>query len=81
MGNDWELREYPETRTLSERLLGRLSGEVRSIFSQDIQQTQLTPPDPLSAEIYKLRDEISILQSMNDPLDVYARLPFNLKID
>lgn len=81
LGNDWELREYPEARTFSERLLGRLSGEVRSIFSQDIQQTQLTPPDPLSAEIYKLRDEVSILQSMNDPLDVYARLPFNLKID
>ena len=80
LGNDWELREYPEARTLSERLLGRLSGEVRSIFSQDIQH-QLTPPDPLSAEIYKLRDEVSILQSMNDPLDVYARLPFNLKID
>ncbi len=81
LGNDWELREYPEVRTLEERLLGKLSGEVRSIFSQDIQQKQLTPSDPLSAEIYKLQDEIAILQSMNDPLDVYARLPFNLKIE
>jgi protease-4 len=81
LGNDWELREYPEVRSLEERLLGKLSGEVRSVFSQDIQQRQTTPADPLTAEIYKLQDEIAILQSMNDPLDVYARLPFNLKIE
>lgn len=81
LGNNWELREYPEVRSLSERLLGNLSDEVRSIFSQDIQQRQTTPSDLLSAEIYKLQDEIAILQSMNDPLNVYARLPINLKIE
>lgn len=81
LGNNWELREYPEVRSLSERLLGKLSDQVRSIFSQDIQQRQTTPTDRLTAEIDKLQDEIAILQSMNDPLDVYARLPINLKIE
>lgn len=77
--NNWELQEYPQVRTLEERLLGRLAGEVRSALGTP--QAELTSPDPLTAQFYKLRDEIAIVQSMNDPLGVYARLPFNLKIE
>ena len=77
--NNWELQEYPQVRTLEERLLGRLAGEVRSVLGTP--QAELTSPDPLTAQFYKLRDEIAIVQSMNDPLGVYARLPFNLKIE
>jgi protease-4 len=80
LGNDWQLQDYPEVRTLEERLLGRLTGEVRSVLGKNNTARQLAP-DPLTAEFYKLRDEIAILQSMNDPLGVYARLPFNLKIE
>jgi len=80
LGNDWQLQEYPEVRSLEERLLGRLTGEVRSVLGENNTARQLAP-DPLTAEFYKLRDEIAILQSMNDPLGVYARLPFNLKIE
>jgi protease-4 len=80
LGDNWELQEYPEVRTLEERLLGRLSNEVRNVFGADTTLKQLTP-DPLTAQFYKLRDEISVLRSLNDPLGVYARLPFNLKIE
>ena len=73
LGNDWELQEYPEAQSLEERLLGRLSGAHASLPS--------TPVDPLTAEFQKLQEEIAILRKMNDPQGVYARLPFNLKIE
>lgn len=73
LGNDWELQEYPEVRSFEQRLLSQLAGDRTS--------QQLTPPDLLSAEFQKLREEIAILQVMNDPFGVYARLPFNLRID
>ena len=81
LGDDWKLEEYPEARTLEERLLGKLSGEVRTIFSKEDSSSQLTAPDAIAAEVNKLRDEIAILQTMNDPLNVYARIPFNFKIE
>lgn len=79
LGSDWELLEYPEVRTLEERFLGQLS-EVKSVLSGTSEQLT-SPNDPLTAEFYKLQEEIAILQAMNDPLGVYARLPFNLKIE
>ena len=36
---------------------------------------------PLTVEFEKLQAEIATLQNMNDPLGVYARLPFNLIIE
>lgn len=79
LGDDWEMQEYPKVRSLEERLFG-FTGEVRSVFANP-DAGQLTIPDAIASEFSKLRDEIAILQSMNDPLGVYARLPFNLKIE
>jgi protease-4 len=81
LGDNWELQDYPQARSLEERLLGRLSGEVKSVLSSDRASGQATPPTPLTLEFHKLQEEIAILQTMNDPLGVYARLPFNLKIE
>jgi protease-4 len=76
--NDWELQEYPEVRTFEERFLGQLKDEVKSVLGSDA--GQLASSNPLTAEFDKVREEVALLQSMNDPLGVYARLPFNLKI-
>ena len=81
LGNDWEMQEYPEVRTFEERLLGQLTGEVRSILGSARASEQLPIPEPLTAELHKLREELAILQAMNDPRGVYARLPFNLRIE
>lgn len=80
LGEDWQLQEYPEVRTFEESLLGQLSGEVTSLLGSDYAAKQ-TPHDPLTAEFHKLREEVAMLQAMNDPLGVYARLPFNLRIE
>jgi len=80
LGDDWEVAEYPETRSLEERLFGRVSDGVRTIVGKTA-AAQLALPAPIAAEVAKMRDEIALLQAMNDPLGVYARLPFNLTIE
>jgi protease-4 len=81
LGNDWELQEYPEARTFAERFLGQLASQARSAFEGDRASGKLPASDPLTVEFHKLREEIAILQAMNDPRGVYARLPFTLKIN
>ena len=77
LGNDWQVTEYPAVRSFEQRLLGQLGNEARvRLGGETIKSTDL-----LTAEFGKLQQELEVLQSMNDPLGVYARLPFNLKIE
>ncbi|AFZ59985.1 signal peptide peptidase SppA [Anabaena cylindrica FACHB-243] len=79
LGNNWELQEYPRATTLEERFFGRKLQEAQAKLG--IEKTQIKSANPLLAEFEKLQQEISILNKMNDPQGIYARLPFNLKID
>ncbi|MDZ8024580.1 MAG: signal peptide peptidase SppA [Nostoc sp. DedQUE11] len=79
LGEDWELQEYPRFSTFGERFFGRATQEVQDNLG--IEPTQLKPSNPLTTEFQKLQQQIQILQKMNDPQGVYARLPFNLKIE
>jgi protease-4 len=79
LGNDWEVEEYPRITSLEERLFGKKLQEAQGILG--IEKTQLKLNNLLLAEVEKLQQEISILNKMNDPQGIYARLPFNLKID
>ncbi|MBD2306058.1 signal peptide peptidase SppA [Chroococcidiopsis sp. FACHB-1243] len=81
LGDDWEVAEYPETRSLEERLFGQVSDGVRTALGRNTAANQLALPAPIASEVAKMRDELAILQVMNDPLGVYARLPFNLTIE
>ncbi|MBD2604269.1 signal peptide peptidase SppA [Scytonema hofmannii FACHB-248] len=78
LGNDWELQEHPRHSTFEERFFGRATQEVRTILG--IEKATTKSPDLLTAEFQKLQKELAIMQKMNDPLGVYARLPFNLTI-
>ncbi len=77
LGNDWQVKEYPEVRSFEQRLLGQLGNEARVRMGGEASSKST---DLLTAEFQKLRQELEVLQSMNDPLGVYARLPFNLQI-
>ncbi|MBD2387687.1 signal peptide peptidase SppA [Cylindrospermum sp. FACHB-282] len=79
LGNNWELQEYPRPSSLGQRFFGRSAEETRTAFG--LSQSQLKPANPLTAEFQKLLQEMEMLQKMNDPQGIYARLPFNLKID
>ena len=78
LGNDWQVTEYPTVRSFEQRLLGQLGNEARLRMGGEATSKST---DLLTAEFAKLQQELEVLQSMNDPLGVYARLPFNLKIE
>jgi protease IV len=72
LGIDWSIEEYPSTRNFDAEFLSRfLSTQV------GIEGTQI---DPLTAEYLKFKADLWVLQSLNDPRDIYARLPFNLNL-
>ena len=73
LGKDWELQEYPEVRSLEERIIEKLTGNSHA-RSQEL-------PDPLTQEFLKLKEDLAILQALNDPKGVYARLPFNWRLE
>ena len=73
LDQDWELEEYPVVEGWEEKLLKQFTGGD----SVHLQQSQ----DPLTTELLKVKSELSILKSFNDPRGVYVRLPFNFKLD
>ncbi|QDL10158.1 signal peptide peptidase SppA [Brasilonema octagenarum UFV-E1] len=79
LGDNWQLQEYPKGGNLRERFFGQVSEQARTALGVD--KVQLKAPDPLMSEFQKLQQELAILRKMNDPQGIYARLPFNLKIE
>lgn len=70
LGEDWSLQEYPIPKTLEEEILDKL-------FASQVKNDL----DPLSKELLKVKQDLSLLQRLNDPKGIYARLPYNLRID
>ncbi|MGL5872882.1 MAG: signal peptide peptidase SppA [Xenococcaceae cyanobacterium] len=69
----WDVEEYPQQRSFEEEVIDR-------IFSvQELQAGKKL--DPITNEFLKLKSELEILQSINDPKGIYARLPFNFNIE
>ncbi|MEB3336913.1 MAG: signal peptide peptidase SppA [Leptolyngbyaceae bacterium] len=73
LGSDWKVKEYPDNRDFREQILGQLLSSQVS--------TAVPPVDPLTAELQKLQQDLAILKSLDDPKGIYARLPFNLRIE
>lgn len=79
LGKDWELKEYPRESSFEERFFGGVVEDITTTLG--IEKLVSKPIDPLTTELQKLQKEFAIFQNMNDPQGVYARLPFNLKIE
>jgi protease IV len=73
LGNDWELEEYPAVEGWEEKLLKKFAGKKEMLSLQN--------QDPLTTELLKVKAELGILKTFNDPHGVYVRLPFNFKLD
>jgi len=73
LGNDWQVAEYPKVESFGARFFKGLSDS--SI------QEQLKNADPLTAELLKVKQDLSIWQAIKDPQDVYAIFPYQLRID
>jgi protease IV len=73
LNDDWRLEEYPKSRSFGEQFWGRLLGDQSQAKSPHV--------DPLTTEMKKVQSDLAVLKSMNDPMNVYVRLPFNFRID
>ena len=76
LGSDWQIEEYPKTRSFPERFLEQLGNDAAAQLEQS-----KPPRDPLTVQVEKLQADLTALKAMNDPLGVYVRLPFNFRID
>lgn len=72
LGDNWQIDEYPRSRSFEERLIETLTGAVVGESNPTI--------DPLTSEMKRVQAELESLKAMNDPKDVYLRLPFDLSI-
>ncbi len=78
LGDDWQLEEYPQNKSLESRLFRKLLSGRASLESLGLSSPA---QPPVMAELKRLQADLSILQLMNDPHGAYSRLPFELEID
>ncbi|MEL6260072.1 MAG: signal peptide peptidase SppA [Cyanobacteria bacterium J06626_6] len=73
---EYQVGEYPRLPSFEEQL-------INSIFGTSMMAISQLPwnKDPLTDELLKIREEFALLETLNDPYDVYMRLPFTTEID
>ncbi|WP_346290746.1 signal peptide peptidase SppA [Sphaerothrix gracilis] len=69
---DWIVEEYPQPRTLEEQIFESLFGRIISRLP--------AAQDPLTQEVYALRDRLRTLGLLGDPRGFYTRIPFTTTI-
>lgn len=75
LGNDWQLEEYPKQRSLETEI-------VNQLLNVNIEAWQPTGQiDPITTELLKVKGELAIFQSLNDPRSIYARLPYDFNLE
>ncbi|MEL6468828.1 MAG: signal peptide peptidase SppA [Cyanobacteria bacterium J06623_4] len=74
--DEYQVDEYPRLPSFEEQL-------INSIFGTSMVAIRQLPwnKDPLTDELLKIREEFTLLETLNDPYDVYMRLPFTTEID
>ncbi len=73
LGEDWQIAEFPQNKTWETEVIERL-------FKTEALQVDRAV-DPLTSELLKIRQELAVLQSFDDPRGIYARLPFEFNLD
>ncbi len=72
LSDDWQVEDYPRAESFETWLLEKFNPPSKDA------KTKL---DPLTAQVQIFQKEFKALKVMNDPMGVYARLPYDLKID
>jgi protease-4 len=72
LGDDWQVEDYPRAESFETWLLEKFSPPAKDA------NTKL---DPLTAQVQIFQKELNALKAMNDPMGVYARLPYDLRIN
>ncbi|ESA32300.1 signal peptide peptidase 67k type [Leptolyngbya sp. Heron Island J] len=72
--DDWQVEELPKPPSFEEQLF-------ESIFGAGIVAKLPWAQDPISQELIQLREDLTLLKTLNDPQGVYMRLPFTTEIE
>jgi protease IV len=72
LSDDWQVEDYPRAESFETWLLEKFNPPAKDA------KTKL---DPLTAQVQVFQKEFKAIKVMNDPMGVYARLPYDLKID
>ncbi|MGD1853858.1 MAG: signal peptide peptidase SppA [Leptolyngbyaceae cyanobacterium] len=72
--DDWQVEEMPKPPSLEEQIFD-------SLFGAGVVAALPWAQDPISQEAMKLREDLSLLKTLNDPRGVYMRLPFTTEIE
>ena len=67
---DWHIEEYPQRRNWENEIFERFTSEQA-----------VNPQDNLTIELMKLKQELAVFQTLNDPRNIYARMLFDFLID
>jgi protease IV len=74
----YSVSEFPELPSIEEQLLDSLFGmELTTSLASRLPWNK----DPITDQLLKLREEFTLLESLNDPNNTYMRLPFTTEID
>ncbi len=77
LGDDWRLREYPEPDDWQ---------RFFTLFASQPTQAQWTnwlttdSPDPVTGQLLDVWDEVSLLQTLNDPRGLYLLKPYQIRL-
>ncbi|MBW4421868.1 MAG: signal peptide peptidase SppA [Myxacorys californica WJT36-NPBG1] len=71
--DNWRVEEYPKSRTFEEQLLKRLVGSSLRSGAPKVD-------DPFAQTVETFQQNLKSLRSMNDPQNVYLRLPVDFEI-
>jgi protease IV len=74
----YAVNEYPQLPSIEEQLLESLFGMG---MTTELASRLPWNKDPLTDQLLKLREEFTLLESLNDPNGTYMRLPFTTEID
>ncbi len=83
LGNRYRVKEYPEEMSFSEALAQLLTNQqqpLSKVMSNTLAQKSSNKSDPLTQQFLSLKDQLKMLESFNDPLGVYARMPLGWEI-
>ncbi|MGD1951802.1 MAG: signal peptide peptidase SppA [Leptolyngbyaceae cyanobacterium] len=72
--DEWSVEELPKPPTIEEQIFN-------SLFGTGIVSKLPWAQDPISQEAMKLREDLTLLKTLNDPRGVYMRLPFTTEIE
>ncbi|MFK8181796.1 MAG: signal peptide peptidase SppA [Phormidesmis sp.] len=78
---DFDVNEFPRLPSLEEQLLDSIFGVgITTELAQLVTQLPWNK-DPLTDELLKIREELTLLETLNDPHHTYMRLPFTTDIE